>query len=213
MSGVSDLPTTAFLVLGILATNDEQLTAGEIKTRAEFSVGHFYWSPAVSHVRRELLRLAERNMVSHSEVHAGKRTSTLYRATEAGLVALRRWVRTLPVTEQVVIKHSVILKTWLAEGSEPEPVIDSLDQHLAATRRRLDEALWSRRRTREVGLDDDPKLRYSLAVLNYSIRALYGELSNITQLRDEIASGTAQDPVGRVHRPKGQLRRAGDLRD
>jgi DNA-binding PadR family transcriptional regulator len=213
MSGVSDLPTTAFLVLGILATNDEQLTAGEIKTRAEFSVGHFYWSPSVSHVRRELIRLAERKMVSHSESRAGKRTSTLYRATDDGLDALRRWVRTLPVTDQVVIKHSVILKTWLADGTEPELVIDSLDQHLAATRLRLDEALWSRQRTREVGLSDDPKLRYSIAVLNYSIRALYGELSNITQLRDEIAGGTAEDPVGRVHRPKGQLRRAGDLRD
>ena len=32
------LPTTAYLVLGILAANDEQLTAGEIKIRAEFSV-------------------------------------------------------------------------------------------------------------------------------------------------------------------------------
>ena len=38
--------------------------------------------------------------------------------------------------------------------------------------------------------------------------ALYGELSNIVQLRDEIALGTSEDPVRRVHRPKGQLRRA-----
>ena len=48
------LPVTAYLVLGVLAANDEQLTAGEIKMRAELSVGHFYWSPSVSHVRREL---------------------------------------------------------------------------------------------------------------------------------------------------------------
>jgi hypothetical protein len=45
-----------------------------------------------------------------------------------------------------------------------------------------------------------------MAVLNYSIRALYGELSNIAQLRDEISLGTAEDPARRVHRPKGQLR-------
>jgi hypothetical protein len=32
-------------------------------------------------------------------------------------------------------------------------------------------------------------------------------LSNIEQLRDEIARGTAQDPVKRVKRPKGQMRR------
>ena len=57
------LPVTAYLVLGVLAANDEQLTAGEIKMRAELSVGHFYWSPSVSHVRRELNRLLARGMV------------------------------------------------------------------------------------------------------------------------------------------------------
>jgi DNA-binding PadR family transcriptional regulator len=207
-AGAGDLPTTAYLVLGILATNDEQLTAGEIKTRAEFSVGHFYWSPSVSHVRRELIRLVERNMVTDKEVRTGKRSSTLYQATESGLATLRRWVDTLPVTDQVVIKHSVILKTWLARDSEPERIVETLDHHLAVTRNRLDEALWSRQRTRELGISEDPKLRSSMAVLNYSIRALYGELSNIQQLRDELALGTAADPIRRVHRPKGQLRRA-----
>jgi DNA-binding PadR family transcriptional regulator len=207
-AGSGDLPTTAYLVLGILATNDEQLTAGEIKTRAEFSVGHFYWSPSVSHVRRELIRLLARNMVTDSEVRTGKRTSTLYQATDGGLVALRRWVEALPVTDQVIIKHPVILKTWLAQDRDPERVIETLDHHLAVTRRRLDEALWSRQRTRELGISEDPKLRSSLAVLNYSIRTLYGELSNIQQLRDEISVGTAEDPTLRVDRPKGQLRRS-----
>jgi DNA-binding PadR family transcriptional regulator len=203
-----DLPTTAYLVLGILATNDEQLTAGELKTRAEFSVGHFYWSPSVSHVRRELIRLVDRDMVTAKEVRTGKRTSTLYRATESGLSTLRRWVDALPVTDQVIIKHSVILKTWLARDSDPERVVEMLDHHLAVTRSRLDEALWSRQRTRDLGISDDPELRSSMAVLSYSIRALYGELSNIQQLRDELAHGTAHDPIRRVHRPKGQLRRA-----
>ncbi len=205
-AGSGDLPTTAYLVLGILATNDELLTAGEIKTRAELSVGHFYWSPSVSHVRRELIRLAERDMVSHSEARTGKRTSTLYEATETGLQALRRWVETMPMSDQVVIKHPVILKAWLADGSDPERVLATLDHHLAVTRSRLDEALWSLQRARELGISDDPKLHSSMAVLNYSIRALYGELSNIAQLRDEISLGTSEDPIRRVRRPKGQLR-------
>jgi hypothetical protein len=74
------------------------------------------------------------------------------------------------------------------------------------TRSRLDEALWSLQRARELGISDDPKLHSSMAVLNYSIRALYGELSNIAQLRDEISLGTLEDPIRRVRRPKGQLR-------
>jgi DNA-binding PadR family transcriptional regulator len=201
------LPVTAYLVLGVLAANDEQLTAGEIKVRAELSVGHFYWSPSVSHVRRELNRLLARGMVNVIGAQSGKRAITLYETTDAGLDALRRWVQHFPGQERVVIKHPVILKTWLARGDDPERVVDTLDRHLEATRARLDEALWSRQRSREVGIIDDPQQRYSFAVLDYAIRGLYAEISNITQLRDEIASGTTRDPVKRVRRSKGQIRR------
>jgi DNA-binding PadR family transcriptional regulator len=201
------LPVTAYLVLGVLAANDEQLTAGEIKTRAELSVGHFYWSPSVSHVRRELNRLLARGMVSETGARAGKRVITLYEATDSGLEALRRWVQHFPGQDQVVIKHPVILRTWLARGEDPEHVVDALDRHLEATRARLDEALWSRQRSRDLGIIDDPDQRFSFAVLDYAIRGLYAEISNIAQLRDEIAGGTARDPVKRVRRPKGQIRR------
>ena len=95
----------------------------------------------------------------------------------------------------------------MARGEDPDRVLDALGSHLEATRARLDEALWSRQRSHEVGISDDPDQRISLAVLDYSIRGLYAELSNIEQLRDEIASGTARDPVQRVKRPKGQIRR------
>jgi len=201
------LPVTAYLVLGVLAANDEQLTAGEIKMRAELSVGHFYWSPSVSHVRRELNRLLVRGMVNEIGAQSGKRAITLYETTDAGLKALRRWVQQFPAQDQVVIKHPVILKTWLARGENPERVIDTLDRHLEATRARLDEALWSRQRSRELGIADDPDQRFSFAVLDYAIRGLYAEISNITQLRDEIAGGTTQDPIKRVRRSKGQIRR------
>jgi DNA-binding PadR family transcriptional regulator len=201
------LPVTSYLVLGVLAANDEQLTAGEIKTRAELSVGHFYWSPSVSHVRRELTRLLSRGMVNEVGAQSGKRAITLYEATDSGLDALRRYVQHLPGQDQVVIKHPVILRTWLARGEDPEHVIDTLDRHLEATRERLDEALWSRQRSRDLGIADDPNQRFSFAVLDYAIRGLYGEISNIAQLRDEIAAGTARDPIKRVRRPKGQIRR------
>ncbi|BAX90343.1 MarR family transcriptional regulator [Mycobacterium shigaense] len=201
------LPATAYLVLGVLAANDEQLTAGEIKVRAELSVGHFYWSPSVSHVRRELSRLLQRGMVRQIRAQTGKRAITLYETTDSGLDALRQWVQLFPGQDQVVIKHPVILKTWLARGEDPERIVDTLDRHLESTRARLDEALWSRQRSRELGIVDDPDQRFSFAVLDYAIRGLYSEISNISQLRDEIASGTTKDPVTRVRRAKGQIRR------
>lgn len=194
-------------MLGVLAANDEQLTAGEIKMRAELTVGDFYWSPSVSHVQRELNRLLEWGMVSEIAARSGKRAITLYETTDSGLDALRRWVQHFPGDDQVVIKHPVILRTWLARGEDPERVVDTLDRHLEATRARLDEALWSRQRSRELGIDEDPDQRFSFAVLDYAIRGLYAEISNISQLRDETASGTDRDPVKRVPRAKGQIRR------
>lgn len=207
MPRTGELPTTAYLVLGVLAANDEQLTAGEIKVRAEFSVGYFYWSPSVSHVRRELDRLLARQMVTETGTQAGKRAITRYEVTTTGLAALRRWVRHFPSHDPVVIKHPVILRTWLARGDDPGRVVEALERHLDTTRARLDEALWSRQRAHDLGIAEEPDQRVSLAVLDYSIRGLYAELSNIEQLRDEIARGTEQDPVKRVKRPKGQLRR------
>lgn len=143
---------------------------------------------------------------------SGKRAITLYETTDAGLEALRRWVQHFPRQDQVVIKHPVILRTWLARGEDPERIVDTLDRHLEATRDRLDEALWSRRRSRDLGLADDPEQRFSFAVLDYAIRGLYAEISNVAQLRDEIAGGTTRDPIKRVRRPKGQIRRRATLR-
>jgi hypothetical protein len=146
-------------------------------------------------------------MVNESRAYSGKRAISLYETTDGGLDALRRWVQHFPSQDQVVIKHPVILRTWLANGEDPERVVDMLDSHLEATRVRLDEALWSRQRSRDVGVIDDPSQRFSFAVLDYAIRGLYAEISNIEQLRDEIARGTTRDPVKRVRRPKGQIRR------
>ena len=203
----SELPTTAYVVLGVLAATNEQLTAGEIRTRAELYVGYFFWSPSVSHVRRELDRLLARKMVNEVSAESGRRTITLYEATPPGLEALHRWVAVFPGPDQVVIKHPIILKTWLADGVDPERLLEMIDQHIEATRARLDVELWSRERAHELGMTEDPALRFKLATLNYAIRGLYAELSNIEQLRDEIARGTAQDPARRVGRPKGRIRR------
>ena len=86
----SDLPVTAYLVLGILAAYDEQLTAGEIKTRAEFSVGHFYWSPSVSHIRRELTKLLDRGHVTSHAAELGARSCHPLRSDTRGRTCTAR---------------------------------------------------------------------------------------------------------------------------
>jgi hypothetical protein len=67
-----------------------------------------------------------------------------------------------------------------------------IDRHIAATRARLELELGSQDRARELSMTSDPEPRFKLAALNYSVRALYAELSNIEQLRDEISRCTGQ---------------------
>ena len=43
------LPPTAYAVLGLLSTNNEELTPGEIKVRAGFTFGSFDWSRCQSY--------------------------------------------------------------------------------------------------------------------------------------------------------------------
>jgi len=205
---IKSLPTTAYLVLGVLVVEDGEMSAVDLKTRADFTLGLFYWAPAVSHIRRELARLLELGMVSEREVLTGRVRSTLrYQSTPRGERLLQRWSASLPETEPVVVKHPVLLRIWLERSDEPAQLLEALDRHIKSVRNRLDELHWGRRRAEELELDrrKDPHIRNALAVQNYLSRSLYSEILNCEQLRDELARGTNQDPVARVNRRPGAL--------
>jgi len=117
---------------GVLAANDEQLTAGEIKTRAELSVGHFYWSPSVSHVRRELNRLLARGMVGEIGAQSGKRAITLYETTDAGSMRFAAGCNTFRPGSG---RHQAPGHPQNLAGSRrgSRNVIDTLERHLEAS--------------------------------------------------------------------------------
>jgi len=203
------LPTTAYLVLGVLVINDEELSAVEIKTRADFSFGQFYWAPAVSHIRRELSRLLALDMVSQREIRTSRLRSTVrYQSTERGEHLLQAWTASLPEHEPVVVKHPILLRIWFASSStDPMSLMDTLDRHIERTRYRIDELRWGLRRGEELGLISEPRIRYSKPVADYMIRSLHAEMANCEQLRDDLARDTPRDPTARVTRRPGELRR------
>ncbi len=69
----SALPPTAYAVLGTLAFGRE-LSGYDIKKWADASLGFFYWSPALSHIYRELARLEERALVEGIDVPSAPRS-------------------------------------------------------------------------------------------------------------------------------------------
>jgi DNA-binding PadR family transcriptional regulator len=202
------LPATAYAVLGILSVNDEELTPGEIKLRAEFAFRHFYWSPAVSHIRRELQRLLELGLVAEREIAIGQvRRSQVYRTTEAGEGALARWVSDSPLEEPVVVKNSVLLRVFLGDKAPPQTILSVIDARLDQVAEEIREAQWGRRRSAELGLDKEPSLRFPMAVSEYKLRSLYFEQGNLRQLRDTIVGFDTESFKQDETRSRGPLRR------
>jgi DNA-binding PadR family transcriptional regulator len=207
MNGQS-LPATAYAVLGILSVNDEELTPGEIKLRAEFALRHFYWSPAVSHIRHELRRLLEMGLVEEREIPIGQvRRSQVYRTTEEGERALARWVSDSPLPEPVVVKNSALLRVFLGDKAPPETILSVIDARLDEVADAIREAQWGRRRSAELGLDQEASLRFPMAVSEYKLRSLYFEQGNLRQLRDTIVGFDTESFSRDDTRERGPLRR------
>lgn len=108
----ASLPLTAWTVLGVLSFPGER-SGYEIKSWADRSLRFFYWSPALSQVYRELRRLEEVGYATSTLAPQDElRNKRLYRITDAGRAALRRWAGRTPDSPPV-IKHGVMLRVWL----------------------------------------------------------------------------------------------------
>ena len=134
-------------------------------------------------------------MVNEIGAQSGKRAITLYETTDTGLMRCAGGCSTSPARTR-------------SSSSTPS---SSRPGWPAARTRSTSSTRWigiSRRPgpgwTRRCGRGSVPANSassttrssvISFAVLDYAIRGLYAEISNITQLRDEIASGTTRDPV------------------
>ena len=183
-----ELPSTAYAVLAILSVNDEQLSVGEIKTRASYGMRHFYWSPAVSHIRKELRRLIGLGMVEERRIKIGPvRHGQAYQTTRAGEEALARWVASSSPDEPVVVKNSVLLRVFLGGKAPLDVVLTVLDRRIAQVEEAIEEITWGRRRAAELGLDQEGQLRFPMAVGDFTLRGLYFEQANLRQLRAQIA--------------------------
>lgn len=199
-----DMPTTAYLVLGLLSLLGEGLTAGEIESRAEHTLGRFYWSPSVSHIRRELDRLTAHCLTTETSEKLGRRTRSIYASTPLGDAVVKQWAISLPEGD-LVIKHPMMLRVFLASDTGPDVVLPIIDDYLARLETKIQESHWAARRGRETGNEFEPSSRrYPWMIDAYTHRALYAELANVRQLRDDIEwRFSSHYPAGDTSRPPG----------
>lgn len=200
------LPLTGYATLGLLSPN-ERFTPVEIQERANKQLRHFYWAPALSHIRRELNRLDDLGYVDAMVVEQGRIKRTLkYSITSEGSKALAAWAER-PEADPVVVKNAVILRLWLGRRAENSPaVLHALEEHIDNTRHELEElseqmlGLEKRFKERLLALEEfessaDDDLRvltnrtaWHRAVMRYCQRNYEGELTNSRQLLDELSA-------------------------
>lgn len=136
------LPTTAYAVLGLLALGREH-TAYDLKQRADESIAHIYWAPAMSAVYTELQRLEQLGLVRHRlAAQTDSRSRRLYRITARGRQRLRSWVED-GVHEPTVVKNTTLLRLLFGGGADPEALAARLEEHAAWSRAQLTRLQWA----------------------------------------------------------------------
>ncbi|WP_079425903.1 MULTISPECIES: PadR family transcriptional regulator [Streptomyces] len=122
------LPATSWAVLGLLSFGEE-LSGYDLKKWSDWSLRFFYWSPSFSQIYSELKRLEKAGYASSRMVaqDTGTRDKRVYRITDAGMDAVRRWARETPV-DPPVLKHGPMLRLWLGHLLEPQQMRELLLQ-------------------------------------------------------------------------------------
>jgi DNA-binding PadR family transcriptional regulator len=145
-----ELPTTSYLVLGLLSFGEE-LTGYELKQWADGSLRFFYAAPAMSQIYTELNRLHAAGLVRARDDSAGARARTVYAITAGGRRRLARWLRDAPF-EPPTLKHPTALRLFLGHLIEGDRLAELLEEHRRWAQTMLDQLAAVR-----AGLGDDPR--------------------------------------------------------
>ena len=129
------LTPVSYLVLGLVARSG-RATPYELKRRVARSIGYF-WTFPHSQLYAEPARLAEEGLLDEEREVEGRRRRT-YSVTDAGLAALREWLRQ-PVEQPPQFRDLGLLKLFFGELVAADDVVALARAQEAAHRARLQE--------------------------------------------------------------------------
>lgn len=116
-----ELNQTSYVLLGTLSFGPR--TGYSIKTMLDRST-RFFWAISYGQIYPELKRLAEAGLVSRRDTTEGGRKRIEYTITEAGIEALRGWLREPPETFE--LRDEGLLKIFFAGAGGPEDALAAL---------------------------------------------------------------------------------------
>ena len=183
------LPTTTYAVLGLLNLGRE-LSGYEVRQWALQSLKFFYWTPAQSHIYRELRRLQELGMVQGRDVAQSDRPNKrVFAITEPGRLEFARWLDEAPIAPPVM-KYDSALRLFFGHVARPGRLEQVLDEHRAAVQRTLDELDAVRAMLAAGGPDSDADdaARWRLAdqVAAWGQALWTADLEAVGRLRSEL---------------------------
>jgi PadR family transcriptional regulator AphA len=155
-----ELPTSSYVILGLLATCGPR-TSYELKKLVDESVGYF-WSFPRAQMYLDPERLAERGLLTAKQEATGRRRR-IYHLTDEGLAVLRRWVAR-PETEQVELRDTGLLKLFFGRLMTAENIRALARSQQAMHQQRLD---TYHRIVNE--LAKDPSAAFGLATIRMGI--------------------------------------------
>lgn len=165
---------------------EEELSGYELKKWADWSIKFFYWSPSFSQVYTELKKLEKHGFVTSRVQHDnGVRGRRLYKITESGTAAVRKWSNEAPI-DPPILKHGVMLRIWLGHLNKPERLKEILREHIEYA-----EKMERRAAADAVGADKEPAWAYSQIVLKWSERYYAAERELAEQLIADIDKADA----------------------
>jgi DNA-binding PadR family transcriptional regulator len=184
-------------VLGLLSFGEE-LSGYDLKKWADHSLHLFFWSPAISHIYRELKRLHELGYVAVREVAQDElRNKRVFRITENGLALLARWVEEA-LLEPPVLKDHVLLRVWLGHVTEKERILDLVAHEEDESRRMIEDV------ERNIAIARrNPDRPYPVLVEQWCLRYARARLDAFAELRRTLDSTPVPGPGARVGRRTG----------
>jgi DNA-binding PadR family transcriptional regulator len=152
-----DLSPTAYVILGMVSR--EARSGYEIKAAVDEST-RFFWAASYGQIYPELKRLSKAGLLEGIDAPRGERKRTVYAITDAGMAALRDWLRQPPQTSEM--REEGLLKLFFSGVLPPEEALATL-RVMRERRRELAERL---RGMEPKTLEKDP---FSLMVLQGGI--------------------------------------------
>lgn len=183
---------TGWALLGMLSGGAE-LSGYDIKKWINWAIRFFYSSPAYSQIYSELKRLERLGLLS-SRVDAGIRSRRMYRITDAGLVAVTRWINEEPV-EPPTLKHNPMLRVMLGHLLNPGRLREILTEHAAYAEQLQQAAATEVRWTSE-----QPAWSYARLALKWSEQYYAAERELAAQIIKDLDA--AEETFG-VNGPEG----------